>query len=243
MNDKIYNLLYVVDDDDDTGLREVQLTENPSSERIEQTKLLLSNNDDNIAIQAALILTAWAIEDGINKLKTFVETYEKNNVDIFVHRINDNNTTFDSITYAVYLNLYLHSNKNNDEIDKIILLLIKLYPKVYAEDYLKKTLLFYNKTTTIIEEVIYAIDETILQEKYFMASFLLPVLFKNKHLFSNNYLNKFIKLEIFDARIGENIVDALAFENNTESQILLEQYSKSTFPLIREKAINILNKQ
>ena len=86
MEKEIYNTLYKYIDEEGNereDLREVQLLDDFSNERIKKLIDLLHNSDKYISYQAMLILIAWGEDEGFKKLDEFINSPYAKKVTIF----------------------------------------------------------------------------------------------------------------------------------------------------------------
>jgi len=108
MDQEIYNALYkYIDEDGNEGedLREAQLLERFSQERIDKLIHLLSNSDSYISYQSMLILIVWGIDKGFHKLDEFIDNKLDTVTEFEPHRIYGEDNVCDVISDTLYMNL------------------------------------------------------------------------------------------------------------------------------------------
>ncbi|TPN88918.1 hypothetical protein [Aquimarina algicola] len=206
MKTEIYNTLYkYIDEDGNQGedLREVQLMENFSKERINKLIDLTSNEDQYISYKAMLILISWGIDKGFQKLDEFIDNKLDMVTEFEPHRIYGEDNVYDVISDALYISTY--NTENEEKILPYIHQMLKMYGNNFFESRLKHVLLKMNLTKTSIDEIKSAVKASISNKRYYQASQLLPVLAKYDKESLNKYIDEFNNLSKLDKRINYNL--------------------------------------
>ncbi|AUC76464.1 hypothetical protein CW732_12615 [Olleya sp. Bg11-27] len=206
MDNEIYETLYTYTDEDGNqgeDLREVQLLESFSQERIERLANLTNNEDKYIAYQAMLILLSWGIDVGFKKLDDFIE----NNIDELVefepHRIYGEDNVYDVISDALYISTY--NTNDEDKIVPYIKIMLAMYGNKFFESRLKYVLLKLQNTSVLIPNIKKAIEAAIANERYYQASQLLPVIAKYEEEALDQYVKELSFFTKYDNRISYNL--------------------------------------
>ena len=205
MDKEIYNTLYLyIDEDGNKGedLREVQLMEGFSKERINKLIELTNNEDSYISYQAMLILISWGIDHGFKKLDEFIDNKSDFMIEFEPHRIHGEDNVYDIISDALYISTY-----NTDDEHKIlpyIKQILKMYGDNFFESKLKHVLLKMNLTKSLLPQIKTAITSAISNERYYQASQLLPILTKYEKTIISSYIEKFNSFVSLDKRIVYN---------------------------------------
>ncbi|QCE42989.1 hypothetical protein [Psychroserpens sp. NJDZ02] len=193
MDNEIHDTLYTYTDEDGNqgeDLREVQLLESFSQERIEKLTNLtnLTNNEDRyIAYQAMLILLSWGIDVGFKK----------------PHRIYGEDNVYDVISDALYISTY--NTNDEDKIVPYIKIMLAMYGNKFFESRLKYVLLKLQNTSVLIPNIKKAIETAIANERYYQASQLLPVIAKYEEEALDQYVKEFSFFTKYDNRISHNL--------------------------------------
>lgn len=175
MSESINDILYKDSEGEYVGLDEVQLLEPYPIERVKPLINLLSNTDNSIALEAALILSAWGIKDGIDYLEKFID--QKNEADgFFLHRIHGEDNVYDEIAHAIQL--YFFSTKNYKRTLIILRKILELYGYFYFESYISHILFENEISKQLLMQIDNAIDIAIKENRLFQSSQLLPAYIK-----------------------------------------------------------------
>ncbi|MCV9926356.1 hypothetical protein OIU83_01735 [Flavobacterium sp. LS1R49] len=203
MTDEIKNLLYSTGVPEEFGLYEVQIIEEIPVERIPKLIELLKNENQFIAYQAMLILTAWNIKEGFESITEFIKNQPDRNYEFEPHRIWGADNVYDYIADALYISTF-----NSDDEEKIIpyfIELLKLYGIKFFESNLKSRLLKIEPRKELLPYIINALEESLKNELYYQSSQLLPVIAKYDKTLINDYITSFQKLIEMDNRIQYNL--------------------------------------
>ena len=206
MDNEIHDTFYTyIDEDGNQGedLREVQLLESFSQERIEKLTNLTNNEDRYIAYQAMLILLSWGIDVGFKKLDDFIENKIDDLVAFEPHRIYGEDNVYDVISDALYISTY--NTNDEDKIVPYIKIMLAMYGNKFFESRLKYVLLKLQNTAVLIPNIKKAIETAIANERYYQASQLLPVIAKYEEEALDQYVKEFSFFTKYDNRISHNL--------------------------------------
>lgn len=204
MNKAIYDILYkYIDEDGNIGedLYEVQLMEDISVERTQKLIVLVSQQNEFIAYQAMLILLAWGVDEGFDKLDKFMA--ENSHEEFEPHRIHGEDNAYDVVSHALYISTY-----NTGDEGKIIPYLKKIlaaYGDKFFEGKLKYVLLNMDKANILLPRIKDAIKSALDNKRYYQASQLLPVIAKLAKASADKYTDTFTALIQEDNRIEYNL--------------------------------------
>ncbi|WP_298546286.1 hypothetical protein [uncultured Aquimarina sp.] len=205
-NKEIYNILYhYIDEDGNEGedLREVQLMEDFSQERIDKLIELINHKDTYISYQSMLILIAWGLDEGFQELDKFIDNNLDTETKFEPHRIYGEDNVFDVISDALYISTY-----NTDDEHKILPYIsqfLKIYGDKFFESRLKHVLLKMSLTKTFLLDIKLAIESAISNKRYYQASQLLPVIAKYQEKDLDIYKEKIAQFITLDKRIMYNL--------------------------------------
>ncbi len=204
----LYELLYHYKDDfdDEEGydLYQVQLVENIDPERVKKLISILNNQKKYISYQAILILVAWGIQEGFDKLDQFLSERWDKQEEFEPHRIWDKDNVYDIIAQSVYTSRLNGIDFNT--IKKYFLIFLSLYGDVFFEGNLKGYLLKDdNLAKDIFSKIKEALDNALKNKLYFQASQLLPVIAKYNKEDATQYIKTFEDLLQYDKRIQFNL--------------------------------------
>lgn len=204
MDKAIYDILYkYIDEDGNIGedLYEVQLLDDISPERTQKLIALLSHQNEFITYQAMLILLAWGVDEGFDKLDKFINA--ETSQEFEPHRIYGEDNVYDVVSHALYMSTY-----NTDDEDKIIPYLKKIlatYGDKFFESKLKYVLLNMEKANALLPNIKAAITSALDNKRHYQGSQLLPVIAKIDKASTDKYTDIFTKLIQEDNRIEYNL--------------------------------------
>jgi hypothetical protein len=227
---EIEQLLYTDEDGDFVGLYEVQLLDPPPIDRIPNVIELLRYPKIRVAVQAALVLTAWGEVKGLTKIEQLIKQEVHTVINFYPHRLYGYDNLYDELAYAVHL--FGLSNESQDAYrESLFKQLLALYGKQMFESKLKYALLKSN-FSRLDTDVFKAISRALLYKKIYLASQLLPVLARwnpqSAWILSKQFLNG------PDSTPNPliNVAEALKYINTTESKNLLNALSKHPDKLV-----------
>ena len=206
MEKEIYNTLYKYIDEEGNereDLREVQLLDDFSNERIKKLIDLLHNSDKYISYHAMLILIAWGEDEGFKKLDEFINQKIDLKEEFEPHRIYGEDNVYDVISDALYISTY--NTNDEDKIYPYIKTMLGMYGDKFFESRLKSILLKLKKTHILLPAIKKAIDLSLQKERYYQASQLLPIIAKHEKHKLKEYINMFKPYVQFDKRIEYNL--------------------------------------
>ncbi len=157
------------------GLDEVQLLENPSCHRIAVLHSALQSQDLEVRYRAALVLTAWGDEKGLDEIERLVDLRIDREGIVIPQRIDGYNNIYDEFAYAVYL--FGEAEHCRAKRHKIYKKLLELYGSHDFESKLKYSLL-QTEFRELLPDVKQAYRRALAIGKVYLASQLLPVLAK-----------------------------------------------------------------
>jgi len=204
MNKAIYDILYkYIDEDGNIGedLYEVQLLDDISPERTQKLIALLGHQNEFITYQAMLILLAWGVDEGFDKLDNFIA--EESKEEFEPHRIYGEDNVYDVVSHALYISTY--NTENEDKIIPYLKKILATYGDKFFESKLKYVLLNMEKATQLLPEIKVAITSALDNKRYYQASQLLPVIAKFDKTPVNKYAATFTPLIQKDKRIEYNL--------------------------------------
>ncbi len=240
--DPVKKLLYHADDDDELGLMEVQLMENPSPERTRQTIQLLSHSDEFVAFQACLILTAWNVAEGLGELRNWLKKIQSEPLGMNHHRIWGYDTSFEMIVEAIDYNYSLQRNPSlSSEINELIGICISTFSKTPGEDRLSELLLKYPVDPKFLDPLEASIEQLIHQENWDQASYLVPVLGRYKSSRFVSYFEFFSKQKKQSSTVLRNLIVSTQYPGVGDE--LLKRYLNSDDAYLKIVAESVAKKR
>jgi len=218
---KTFQVLYTGNDGEEIGLDEVQLLDDPSSERIHELEALLNDPNLYIRYQAILILTAWGFESGIHGAEIMISQGCVDGLNLSPHRITGKDNRFDDLAEAIHL--YVLSGGSHNRALNAFKSLLGIYSQHFFESKFKRALLKHADVEISVYLAV-AIKNCLQSCKFYQGSQLLPVLAK---LEPHNFWAVLPEFRVISGQIpvpAANIAEALRFISTEESSKLLIQY-------------------
>ncbi len=218
---KTFDVLYSGDDGEEIGLDEVQLLDDPSSERIDELEKLLIDESAFIRFQATLVLTAWGHDGGMRSAEKMIAERGADGENLSPNRLNGQDNRFDDLAEAIHL--YLLSGGDQQRAFDAFKALLNMYADAFFESKLKRALLKHANA-----DLLAAVKEAILQclevGKTYQASQLLPVVAKLEPKRCWSLLLRFTALPTQTPDPAVNVAEALRYIPGVESDQMLTAY-------------------
>lgn len=229
----IQHLLYEDQDGEVIGLNEVQLLDPPPVERIPAVKSLLHDEDLYLVFHAAIVLAAWGVDEGLEKIEEMIDKEVHTIMEFVPHRIESYDNVYDEFAYAV--RLYGLSGGSIADRDRIYSKLLSLYGKVRFQGHLKSALLR-EEGHEFVAETITAIERALSYGHEYIASQLLPVLARWRPEKAWEMIPRFRRTSRQTPDPAANVAEALGYIDTAESKKLLSEYLKHKGGGVAEEA-------
>jgi hypothetical protein len=230
---EIQHLLYEDEDGDVVGLDEVQLLDPPPVERIPAVKSLLHDNDLYLVYQAAIVLAAWGVDEGLDKIEAMIDERFHTVMEFAPHRIDGYDNVYDEFAYAVHL--YGLTGKRLADRKRIYGKLLSLYGSVLFQGELKYVLLNC-EFPELAAETIDAMKRALSNGHEYLASQLLPVLARWEPEQAWEIIPRFRRMSKQTPDPAANVAEALGYIDTDESRKLLRPYLNHTGSGVAEEA-------
>lgn len=244
----IYHALYEDENGEVITLDEVQYLD-PVENRTRFLQDLLNHDDLYIQYQAALILAAWADEEGLDKLEEFVDSRIDKKIEVSPHRINGDDNVYDEIAKAIKISAFNDSTGIFDnQRRRIVKKLLKLYGECYFESNLKYLLLDdalngNDKFKDLLPDVEKAFIRCVKMKRNYLASQLLPVIAKWQSSLTYQFINAVRQMPAETPNPANNLAEALRFIPSPQSVQMLTQLKNNSDEAVRseaEKSLSVL---
>ncbi len=230
---KTFDVLYSGDDGEEIGLDEVQLLDDPSSERIDELENLLVDESAFIRFQATLVLTAWGHEGGMRSAEHMIAQGGADGDNLSPNRLNGQDNRFDDLAEAIHL--YILAGGDQGRALDAFQALLKIYPAVFFESKFKRALLKH-ATVDMRVPVTQAILQCLEAGKAYQASQLLPVYAKLDPKRCWSMLLRFTALPKQTPDPAVNVAEALRYIPGVESTQMLTAYLSHDGPGVASQA-------
>jgi len=231
---RAYQLLYCDDEGEEVGLDDIFLLDPISADRLAATQSLLSDENPLIRFQAALILTAWGNDAGLDALETMIRQGGRDGFNLSLDRLTGEDNRFDDMANPIHYYAFFSDGDKSRTLHALGELL-RIYPDHSFKSGLKYVLPFYTEP-----EISGKVREAIVQCQHsgrtYQASQLLPVLAKMDPEACWQLLPLFTQQPPQVPDPAANIAEALAHIHTPESDAMLNRYLTSTSPGVADAA-------
>ncbi|UOG75212.1 hypothetical protein MTX78_01115 [Hymenobacter tibetensis] len=204
----IYNALYTDETGKVVGLDEVQLLEPVPVNRVPELMAQLFSDDLYLAYQCGLVLAAWGVEEGVNYLRSLIDSRIDKIAEFEPHRLWGEDNLYDVISEA--LGVAILSDYDRSEIVDILRDTLQLYGECYFESKLKGVLIRLDEDS-LLPDIKRAMQLALGNQRYYQASQLLPVLAKYDNAYALTQVSMFQNLIQKDDRIRYNLGEMQAY--------------------------------
>jgi hypothetical protein len=219
--EEIQHLFYADEDGEVVGLNEVQLLDPPPVERIPAVISLLHDDDLYLVYQAAIVLAAWGVDEGLDKIEEMIDERVHTMMEFAPHRIDGYDNVYDEFAYAVHL--YGLTGKRLADRKRIYSKLLSLYGSVFFQGELKYVLLNCD-FPELAADLIDAIKRALSHGHEYLASQLLPVLARWQPEMAWEIIPRFRRMSRHPHDPAANVAEALGYIDTDESRRLLSTY-------------------
>jgi len=234
---EIEALLYTSLDGEVIGLDEVQLLDPPPHVRIPALITLLEHADPYIAFQAAIVLAAWGVIEGMGKIEQLIDQRVHEHAEISPNRIYDYDNVYDELAYAAHL--YRLTVGETPEGVRIFRKLLGLYGTCRFESRLKHALLK-TQGTELLPDVRAAMERAWNAGHEYLASQLLPPLARWDPEGAEAWSLKLMNAK--DPLALANVAEALAYVDTEHARTLLRRLAAHPERAIADQASDSLAK-
>lgn len=238
--DDIERALYYDDDGLLVGLDEIQLMENPATERVQTLKFALSLPDLELQYRAAMVLAAWGDDAGLDAIESLIDArIDRLGVEV-EHRIYGYNNIYDEFAYA--MKLYAISCRRLPDQCRIYRKLLALYGEFCFEGRLKQSLLSVD-SSELLPDVIDASHRAWERGRFYLASQLLPVIASWSPPLAWELLPRFLTDAIVTPNPTANVVEALSYIRTLEGTQLLLRLAEHPDEVVSNEARALIDRR
>ncbi|QDT24735.1 hypothetical protein Enr10x_00250 [Gimesia panareensis] len=232
--------LFADDDGNVIGLEEVQFLEEPTASRMAILHVALISTDLELRYRAALVLTAWGDDRGLDDLEQLIKLrIDRQGIEI-PHRIHGYNNLYDEFAYAVFL--WNDSQKRTADRRRIYSRLLALYGECDFESKFKHALLN-SDFSELLPEVIQAMQRATARDKIYLASQLLPVIARWDTEAAWDLFDEFLKQPAQTPHPAINVAEALGYFDSDAGLQLLKKLIVHPDSVVANQAKCVLDDQ
>lgn len=220
------------------GLDEVQLLETHSADRVAILHAALRSQDLELRYRAALVLTAWEDDEGLDDIERLVDMRIDTKGVTVPHRLYGYNNIYDEFAYAVYL--FGNANRRVPDQTRIYSKLLALYGPCDYESKLKHALLRFD-CRILLPDLQQACQRAFAADKVYLASQLLPVLAKWDFDMALPLFPLFLHSSVLAPNPAVNVAEALKYVHSPSAYLLLKELVNHPDSVVADEAKHVIS--